>query len=132
MIDDWYPAGSVSGDVVLSHDERAVLAQMAAGLDDPWLASQLLGTVPVPVRPRRSFSIPTCWSGIMLLLVGAAIALGTFTHWLPIAVLGLALMAGGGALLIVPQRKSVRPRVRPVAERGQWAPRTSTRRRPLG
>ncbi|MGH9001796.1 MAG: hypothetical protein ACRDYV_01585, partial [Acidimicrobiia bacterium] len=76
MIDDSFPSGSIYSDVVLSEYEREVLARLAAGVDDPWLASQLLGGIPAP--PKRRFSIPSCWVGITLLLLGASLALATF------------------------------------------------------
>lgn len=130
MIDDGYTAGSVYEDVVLSDDEQQTLAGLAAGLDDPWLASQLLGIVPAP--PKRRFHIPACWVAIVLMLLGAAATLASFTLSPWAAVLGLALMGGGGGLLMAPRLKMnrLRPRVRPPAQRGQWAPRKS--RRPLG
>ncbi len=130
MIDDGFGAERVYEDVVLTLEERVTLAEMAAGVDDPWLAGQLLGTVPPP--PRRSFELPTCWVGILLLMTGAAFSLATFAHWVWAAILGVAVMAGGTALLITPwlRDRRDRPPVRPVAERGQWAPRSS--RKPSG
>ncbi len=123
MIDDGYPAGGIFSDVVLSEYERETLARLAAGVDDPWLASQLLGGIPAP--PRRTFHVPACWVGIVFLLLGAALSLATFTRSLWAAGLGLVVMAIGTALLVAPQvrMKRVRPLVRPIAERGQWAPR---------
>ena len=123
MIDDGFWPGSVSEDVVLSEYEREVLARLAAGVDDPWLASQLLGGIPAP--PKRSFTIPVCWVGIVLLLLGSALALATFTHNTWAAWFGLGIMASGAGLLIGPQLRfrRERPLVRPAAERGQWAPR---------
>jgi Protein of unknown function (DUF3040). len=123
VTDDSYRAGSIFSDVVLSEYEREVLARLAAGVDDPWLASQLLGGVPAP--PRRTFSIPSCWVGIVLLLLGAALSLATFTRSVWAAGVGLVVMSIGAALLVAPQlrMKRVRPLVRPVAERGQWAPK---------
>lgn len=126
MTDDSYRAGSIFSDVVLSEYEREVLARLAAGVDDPWLASQLLGGVPAP--PRRRFTIPSCWVGIMLLLLGAALSLATFTRSVWAAGLGLFVMSVGTTLLIAPQLRRMRrtrPLVRPVAERGQWAPKRS-------
>lgn len=123
MTDDGFWAGSISEDVVLSEYEREVLARLAAGVDDPWLASQLLGGIPAP--PKRSFTIPVCWVGIMLVLLGSALALATFTRNMWAAWFGMAIMTTGVGLLIGPQVrwKRERPLVRPVAERGQWAPR---------
>ena len=123
VIDDGYRPGSVHEDVVLSEYEREALARLAAGVDDPWLASQLLGGIPAP--PKRSFTIPVCWVGIVLLLLGSSLALATFTRSAWAAAAGLAIATAGGALLLAPQLriKKVRPLVRPVAERGQWAPR---------
>ena len=126
MIEDGYSAGSVFQDVVLSDYERETLAGLAAGLDDPWLASQLLGIVPAP--PKRRFQIPTCSVALALLMLGSAVTLAGCTRWLWGAGLGLALMAAGGALLVAPRiRTRVRPKLRPVAERGQWAQRASRR-----
>lgn len=124
MIDDGYKAGSVFQDVLLSDRERATLAELAAGLDDAWLASQLLGIVPPP--PRRSFHIPACWVGIVLTMLGATLALAAFTQGLWGAVFGLAMMAGGVALLVAPRLRTntVRPLLRPAAQRGKWAPRS--------
>jgi hypothetical protein len=129
VLDDRYgAAGSVFGDVVLSDYERQELAGLAAGLDDPWLASQLLGIVPQP--PRRRFHIPSCWVAIVLLMLGAAVSLATFSLSPWAAVLGVALMAAGGTLLVAPRLRlqRLRPRVRPIAERGQWAPRRRSSR----
>lgn len=129
MIDDGFgAAGSVFGDVVLSDYERQTLAGLAAGLDDPWLASQLLGIVPQP--PRRRFHIPSCWVAILLLMLGAAFSLAAFTLSPWAAVLGVALMGAGGTLLVAPRLRMdrLRPRVRPLAQRGQWAPRTRSSR----
>jgi hypothetical protein len=63
--------------------------------------------------------------GIVLLLLGAALALATFTRNIWAAWFGLGLMASGATLLIGPQvrRKRQRALVRPLDERGQWAPR---------
>lgn len=123
MIDDGFRASGTYVDVVLTEYERETLARLAAGVDDPWLASQLLGGIPAP--PKRTFSIPTCWVAIVLLLTGAAVALATFTRapWATAA--GLAVMAAGGVMLLGPQLRAqkVRPLVRPVLQRGQWAPR---------
>jgi hypothetical protein len=130
VIDDGFRAGSVFEDVVLSEYERQTLVGLAASLDDPWLASQLLGIMPAP--PRRRFHIPACWVAIVLLLLGAAASLASVTLSPWAAVLGVALMAAGGALLLAPRMNMnrLRPRVRPLAQRGQWAPRAS--RRPSG
>lgn len=130
MTDDGFWPGSVSEDVVLSEYEREVLARLAAGVDDPWLASQLLGGIPAP--PKRTFSIPVCWVGIMLLLLGSALALATFTRNIWAAWFGLGIMASGAGLLIGSQVQWKRERVllRPMSERGQWAPRR-TREWPL-
>jgi hypothetical protein len=128
VIDDGFRAGSVFQDVVLSDYERQTLAGLAAQLDDPWLASQLLGSVPAP--PRRRFHVPSCWVAIVLLMLGAAASLASFTLSPWAAVLGVTLMAAGVALLVAPRVKmsGLRPRVRPAAQRGQWAPRPSRRR----
>jgi hypothetical protein len=125
VIDDGSRAERVFEDVVLSLEERLTLAEMAAGVDDPWLAGQLLGTVPPP--PGRSFELPTCWVGIVLLMTGAAFALATFAHWMWFAVVGAAVMVGGAVVLVSPwlRSKGEGPLVRPIAERGQWAPRRS-------
>jgi hypothetical protein len=123
VIDDGYKAGSVFQDVLLSDRERATLAELAAGLDDAWLASQLLG---IPPPPRRRFHIPACWVGIVLTMLGATLALAAFTQGLWGAVFGLAMMAGGVALLVAPRLRTnrVRPLLRPASQRGQWAPRS--------
>jgi CBS-domain-containing membrane protein len=132
VIDDGFTAGSVYQDVILSEYERETLAMLAAEIDDPWLASQLAGIVPAP--PRRKFHIPTCWVAIVLLMLGAAVTLAGFTRWLWAAGLGVALMVAGGALLVAPQLMRItrarRPKVRPPAERGQWAPPRTSRRPP--
>lgn len=124
MIDDGFKAGSVFQDVLLSEQERATLAELAAGIDDAWLASQLLGIVPPP--PRRRFHIPACWVGILLTMLGATLALAAFTQGLWGAVFGLAMMAGGVALLVAPRLRTntVRPLLRPAVQRGKWAPRS--------
>ena len=126
-MDDGSRAESVYEDVVLSLEERLTLAEMAASVDDPWLKGQLLGTVPPP--PRRSFELHISWVGILLLMAGAAIALATFAHLVWAAVLGGIVMAGGTALMLTAwlRDKGDPPRVRPLAERGQWAPRSSRR-----
>lgn len=129
MLDDGYgAAGSVFGDVVLSDYERQTLAGLAAGLDDPWLASQLLGIVPQP--PRRRFHIPSCWVALVMLMLGAAFTLASLTLSAWAAVLGLSLIGMGAALLAAPRLKleRLRPKVRPPADRGQWAPRARTSR----
>ncbi|MGH9037750.1 MAG: hypothetical protein ACRD0O_18480 [Acidimicrobiia bacterium] len=124
MIDDRYTAGSVSQDVVLSEQERAALAELAAGLDDTWLSSQLLGIVPPP--PRRQFHIPSCWVGILLTMLGATLALAAFTQGLWGVLFGVGVMASGVALVVVPRFRvnRVSPMVRAASQRGQWAPRS--------
>lgn len=128
MLDDRYTPGSVFQDVMLSEQERAALAELAAGLDDAWLSSQLLGIVPPP--PKRRFHIPACWVGILLTMFGAIVALAAFTQGLWGVLFGVGVMAAGVALVLVPHLrvKRVRPMVRPVAQRGQWAPRSWTPR----
>lgn len=125
MIDDGFRASGTYVDVELTEYEREALARLAAGVDDPWLASQLLGGIPAP--PKRTFTIPTCWVAIVLLLTGAAVALATFSRspWATIA--GLVVMTAGAVMLLGPQLRAnkMRPLVRPVPERGQWAPRST-------
>ncbi len=130
--EDGQRVGSVYQDVVLSEVERGRLAEMAAGLDDPWLASQLLGMVPPP--PTRRFHIPACWVGIVLTMLGTIITLAAVTQALGGAalwgtILGIAVMSAGVVLLVAPRVRTNKPQplVRPVAQRGQWAPRPPRR-----
>lgn len=93
--------------VVLSDRERQALANLAESIGDPWLARQLTGQEtqappPTPkqriaesIRLRLSRVAGSVWLTGLLLLIGAAIALGTFARSTVVASLGLLMMAVG-------------------------------------
>jgi len=89
--------------IVLSEREREALAGLAESIGDPWLAGQLAGrgqghAPPQPKAPRRPTWAPLAasgWTGPVLLVVGALLAMTTFMHSAVAATLGLALMGVG-------------------------------------
>ena len=86
-------SGVLDDGVMLTEHERKVLNTLALNTDDPWLAYQLAGAdPPAPGRP-----LPV-WLAPVLLVLGAFLAIATFTSWWWIGGLGLALMGLGGWL----------------------------------
>lgn len=84
--------------VVLTEREREELAKLASALDDPWLALQLAGNAP-PSPDERPAGWLWRWVGAILIVLGGAVAVATFTRWLLVAAVGIAAMAAGGWLL---------------------------------
>ena len=128
----------MSGDedrVVLTDQEREVLASLAATIDDPWLAQQLLGAdappapptssarpappPPMPLPPPVAVPRPELrlrlrrWAGVVLIVLGALIHLATFATFAFRLEVGLVAMAvmGAGAWLVwhVPRRQAGSP-----------------------
>jgi hypothetical protein len=89
--------------IVLSDREREALAGLAESIGDPWLARQLAGQDPLPPPPKRRLSgvgpalyrATAGWVGVLLLVVGAGLAVTTFVHSTLVASLGLAVMGFG-------------------------------------
>src|SRR5207248_11499083 len=74
--------------IVLSEREREALAGLAESIGDPWLAGQLAGrgqghAPPRPAAPRPptwARLVASGWAGLVLLVVGALLAMTTFVH----------------------------------------------------
>ena len=91
--------------IVLSEREREALAGLAESIGDPWLAGQLAGqgqghAPPKPEATRRPTPAwarlaASGWTGLVLLVVGALLAVTTFMDSTIAATLGLALMGVG-------------------------------------
>ena len=89
--------------IVLSEREREALAGLAESIGDPWLAGQLAGRgqghapprLAAPRRPTWARLAASGWAGLVLLVVGALLAMTTFAHSMIAATLGLALMGVG-------------------------------------
>jgi hypothetical protein len=90
--------------VVLTDREREALAGLAETIGDPWLARQLAGQDKPPPPPRRHRFGPLAaallkatagWIGLILIVVGGAMAVTTFVHSMVAATLGLAVMGFG-------------------------------------
>jgi hypothetical protein len=105
--------GHTDEGIVLTEQERKTLAQLAESIGDPWLARQLAGQDPVARAPRRRRrpswlrgpdpKALSGWAGVVLVAVGAALALGSFAVSTPLASAGLALM-GVGVWRLVDER----------------------------
>jgi lysylphosphatidylglycerol synthetase-like protein (DUF2156 family) len=96
-----HDVGHTDDGIVLSERERQALAGLAESIGDPWLAGQLAGSAPAPPPPgakrppawqRVALS---GWAGLVLLVVGAVVAMTTFMHSTVAAAAGLVVMAVG-------------------------------------
>lgn len=91
--------GDADEGIVLTDQEREALAGLAASIGDPWLAGQLAGAAQNAPRPKQRPAwvrlASAGWAGLVLALVGAALAVTTFIHSIVLATLGLALMGVG-------------------------------------
>jgi len=93
--------GHADDGIVLSDREREALAGLAESIGDPWLAGQLVGrghTPPPPQPVRRPVwqaVVANRWTGVVLAVAGAVLAMTTFMHSTIAATAGLALMGGG-------------------------------------
>jgi hypothetical protein len=111
--------------VVLTDQEREVLAGLAATIDDPWLAQQLLGAdapppAPPPPPPPPPLALPAPlalpptpaaaktrlglrrWAGVALIVLGALIHLATFATFalrVEVGLVAMAVMAAGAWLV---------------------------------
>ncbi|MCA1843952.1 MAG: hypothetical protein LC792_12370 [Actinobacteria bacterium] len=91
--------------IVLTDREREALAGLAESIGDPWLARQLAGGAQAPPPPQRRLArltdrrakleAATGWTGLALVLAGAALAVITFMYSTVVASLGLLLMGVG-------------------------------------
>ena len=116
--------------VVLTDREREALAGLAESIGDPWLARQLVGqdqdTPSPPPKRRRPAS---GWTGLFLVLAGAALAVTTFASSVVLASLGLLLMGAGLGRVVVDKGDVV---IRRVTERRPPVPAPSPPRTPPG
>ena len=93
--------GYADDGIVLSEREREALVGLAESIGDPWLAGQLTGHghAPPPPKPARrnvwEKLATSRWIGVVLLMVGAVVAMTTFMHSTIAAAAGLALMGTG-------------------------------------
>jgi hypothetical protein len=91
--------GDADETIVLTEQEREALAGLAASIGDPWLAGQLAGGGRTPPGPKGPSAwvrlVATGWAGLILLLVGAALAVTTFIHSVVVASIGLVVMGLG-------------------------------------
>jgi len=94
--------------VVLSDRERQALAGLAESIGDPWLARQLVGQeTPSPEDKRRRvpgqaglerlrrMGSTTGWTGVLLVLAGAVLAVMTFAQSTVVGAVGLLVMGAG-------------------------------------
>jgi hypothetical protein len=106
--------------VVLTDQEREVLAALAATIDDPWLAQQLLGA-DAPPPPPSPLALPPApaaapapapapktrlgfrrWIGVALIVLGALIHVATFAAFalrLEVGLVAMTVMAAGAWLV---------------------------------
>jgi hypothetical protein len=115
--------------IVLTDREREALAGLAESIGDPWLARQLAGgdqTPPPPTRrPTRltrlgqRLQAVTGWVGLLLVVLGAMLAVTTFVHSTALASLGLAMMGFGLWRLALDQGANL---IRRLTERRTPAP----------
>lgn len=103
--------GGEPDEVILSEWERERLAgiEQALATSDPGLTRTL-------VRGRRPVS--TRAVAVALVVLGAVLVLGTFTRWLWLAAVGLAVMAAGmflGSTPILARLKRLGSTRRPVS-----------------
>jgi hypothetical protein len=119
--------GDADDGIVLTEQEREVLAGLAATIGDPWLAGQLVGPDgtgrprPRPPSQRRrqlaaALSAIAGRLGVLLLVAGAVLATTTFMHSTVVASLGLALMGVGVWRLVVERGDRILARLSPPGE----------------
>ena len=91
--------GDADEGIVLTDEEREMLAGLAESIADPWLAGQLAGQGHTQARPKRPPAwlrfAASGWAGLLMVLVGGALAVTTFIHSTAVASLGLAVMGVG-------------------------------------
>ena len=91
--------GDADEGIVLTDQEREMLAGLAESIGDPWLAGQLAGQRQTPARAKRRPAwlrfAATGWAGLLLVLAGGALAVTTFIHSTLVASLGLVVMGVG-------------------------------------
>jgi hypothetical protein len=97
--------GDADEGIVLTEQEREVLAGLAESIGDPWLARQLSGRDPSapgrrPSRRPAWLRLPSLprlsgWVGPALALFGAVVAVAAFMASTVIASLGLLMMGAG-------------------------------------
>jgi hypothetical protein len=99
--------------VQLTDREREALAGLAEQIGDPWLARQLTGQAGDAEPPssekqhrgsalrRLNAATAPAWAAVLMVFVGAALTVSTFTRSLPAACLGLLVMGAGAWRLVV-------------------------------
>ena len=93
--------GDADEGIVLTDREREALAGLAEAIGDPWLAGQLAGAETVSPSAGKATRRPwtpllaSGWAGLVLLVVGAVLAMTTFMHSTVAAAAGLAIMGVG-------------------------------------
>jgi len=91
--------GDADEGIVLTEREREALAGLAESIGDPWLAGQLAGRGHAPARPKGRPAwlrfAASGWAGLLLVLLGGALAVTTFIHSTVVASLGLVVMGVG-------------------------------------
>gem|GEM_PF-5339980 len=124
--------GDADEGIVLTDQEREALAGLAASIGDPWLAGQLTGRAENAPRPRHRPAwlrlASTGWAGLVLALIGAALAVTTFIHSIVVASLGLILMGLGLWRFVDQQGAGLVSRLK--ARRGPAAGATPPRTQP--
>jgi len=124
--------GDADEGIVLTDQEREALAGLAASIGDPWLAGQLAGGARNGPRPKRHPAwlrlASTGWAGLVVALIGAALAVTTFIHSIVVASLGLTLMGVGLWRFVDQHGAGVVSRLR--ARRGPVAGATPPRTQP--